>query len=53
MQGAVNNEQYPELIEMLLSGDIRTLRERLQSFIDQLPDNKRSANKKGFFLCLC
>ncbi|WP_265022323.1 ankyrin repeat domain-containing protein [Wolbachia endosymbiont (group B) of Ischnura elegans] len=49
MQGAVNNEQYPELIEMLLSGDIRTFRERLQSFIDQLPDNKRSANKKGFF----
>lgn len=49
MQGAVNNEQYPELIEMLLSGDIRTFQERLQSFIDQLPDNKRSANKKGFF----
>ncbi|WP_143688901.1 hypothetical protein [Wolbachia endosymbiont of Laodelphax striatellus] len=49
MQGAVNEEQYPELIEMLLSSDTQTFQERLQSFVDQLPDNKRSANKKGFF----
>ncbi|WP_425361814.1 hypothetical protein [Candidatus Tisiphia endosymbiont of Mystacides longicornis] len=43
------NERYPELVEMLLSGDIRTFQQRFQSFVNQIPDNKRSVNKDGFF----
>lgn len=38
-----------ELIRMLIEGDTLTFRDRLQSFIEQLPDNKRSVNKEGFF----
>jgi hypothetical protein len=43
------NERYPELVEMLLSGDIQVFQRRFQSFVNQLPDNKRSVNKNGFF----
>ncbi|WP_395463086.1 hypothetical protein [Wolbachia endosymbiont of Cantharis cryptica] len=38
-----------ELVRMLIEGDTLTFRDRLQSFIEQLPDNKRSVNKEGFF----
>ncbi|WP_353287613.1 ankyrin repeat domain-containing protein [Wolbachia endosymbiont (group B) of Gerris lacustris] len=38
-----------ELIRMLIEGDTLTFRDKLQSFIEQLPDNKRSVNKEGFF----
>lgn len=47
------DEIYPELIEMLLLGRIDDFQERLLSFISQLPDNKRSVNKQGFFLLFC
>ncbi|WP_341752557.1 MULTISPECIES: hypothetical protein [unclassified Candidatus Tisiphia] len=55
MQNSDNStsERYPELIEMLLSGKINDFQERLMSFISQLPDNKRSVNKQGFFPLFC
>lgn len=47
------NARYPELVEMLLSGEISTFQQRFQSFINQLPDNKRSVIHEGFFPLFC
>lgn len=51
--GNPTHEIYPELVEMLLSGNVGTFKSRLQSFINQIPDNKRSVNKEGFFPLFC